>query len=352
MLNAKFRILFFIIFASWPGFGSTVARTNNHATVLPFGQITGNVRFSNGGVLAANVLVRLDSFGGGLVNEIRTDRTGKFTFPGLVPAQYVITAHAQGYLDDQRQIDLQTTTSEYVILTLKPERVDPPPTAITKLLDANVPAAARKEYEAGLAITQKGPDKKELAEGLQHLEQAIKLYPNFFEAYLLLGSAYMDARQWDKAEAALRQAAALNPKMGEPLFALGELYRIQKRYPDAEKSLQEGLALEGRSWQGHLSLARAYWELAEAAKDDPSRITAHEKSWKEVTQALKLRPDLAAAHLLAGNLLMRAHRAQDALTHFESYLRLEPKGEAAQQTQALVQKIKQALAGKPVGSKQ
>jgi len=47
----------------------------------------------------------------------------------------------------------------------------------------------------------------------------------------------------------------------------------------------------------------------------------------------------AGAHLLKGNLLLRAGRAADALTAFNEYLRLEPNGAFATQTRALVEKI-------------
>jgi len=64
-----------------------------------------------------------------------------------------------------------------------------------------------------------------------------------------------------------------------------------------------------------------------------------------VKQALALDPNLAAAHLLKGNLLFKVRRAADAQHEFEEYLRLDPKGQYADQTRALVEKIKKALAG-------
>jgi len=52
-----------------------------------------------------------------------------------------------------------------------------------------------------------------------------------------------------------------------------------------------------------------------------------------------LNPDLAGAHLLKGNLLLRVGRANDAATEFNAYLRLEPNGPFAAETRALVEKI-------------
>jgi tetratricopeptide (TPR) repeat protein len=115
-------------------------------------------------------------------------------------------------------------------------------------------------------------------------------------------------------------------------FALGEVYRQQKKYTEAEKILLEGLKLQD-SWQGHLILGRVYWEQSDILKAGP-----------HVGKALQQKPDLAEGHLLAGNILLKAHQAENALVEFQEYLRLEPKGKSAPQAQEMVDKIKQALA--------
>jgi len=66
-----------------------------------------------------------------------------------------------------------------------------------------------------------------------------------------------------------------------------------------------------------------------------------------VRRALELNPRHARAHLLAGNLLLKARKPQEALQHFEEYLTLDPKGALAESTKALVQKLKQAIAQNP-----
>jgi len=64
-----------------------------------------------------------------------------------------------------------------------------------------------------------------------------------------------------------------------------------------------------------------------------------EKAYEEVKRALDLNPDLAGAHLLKGNLLLRVGRAADAASEFNAYLRLEPNGPFAAETRALIEKI-------------
>ncbi|HEX7295219.1 MAG TPA: tetratricopeptide repeat protein, partial [Pyrinomonadaceae bacterium] len=167
--------------------------------------------------------------------------------------------------------------------------------------------------------------------------------PNFYQASLALGTAYMDLGQWDKAEAALKQALQSKPNAANALFALGELYAVQKKEQEAEKALVEGLLAEPRSFQGHLSLARLYWEKALKIKDDTQERPLLEKSYEEVKKSLELNPNFAQAHIVKGNLLLRVRRAEDAQHEFEEYLRLDPKGRFAEQAKTTIEKVKKAL---------
>src|SRR2546430_16570643 len=123
----------------------------------------------------------------------------------------------------------------------------------------------------------------------------------------------MDLRQWNKAESALRKVLEIDPKAANAYFALGEVYLRQKKYDPAEKSLQDGLAIETRSAQAHYTLARVYWERVAGIKDEAQWRPPLEKAYQEVKQAVDLDPNLAAAHLLKGNLYFKVGRPEDRL---------------------------------------
>jgi tetratricopeptide (TPR) repeat protein len=89
-------------------------------------------------------------------------------------------------------------------------------------------------------------------------------------------------------------------------------------------------------------LARVYWEKAREMRDLAQAKPLLEKSYDEVKRALVLDPDLAGAHLLKGNLLLRVGRATDAVNEFNEYLRLDPNGPFATETRTLIDKIKKA----------
>ncbi len=297
--------------------------------------IQGEVRYAAGGSFAENVLVRLELNNGGLAGEVRTDRTGKFAFENITQSQYRISASMPGYRTATQEVNLTTVANEHVILTLVPDK----PAQKSQLafledttIDVRVPQGARDEYEKGRAALLSGND---TAKGIPHLENAVKIYPNFLQAQLLLGTAYLDSHQFDRAEISLKRALAIDPKTSQALLALGEAYRESKKFPDAEAALQEGLKLNDTSWQGHLSLGRLYLDQGNVAKAGP-----------EIGRALQLNPKNAETYLIAGNLLLKAGKADEALQMYQQYLQIAPKGQYAEETQKLVEKIKKAIAEK------
>jgi tetratricopeptide (TPR) repeat protein len=300
-------------------------------------EIRGQLRFAAGGAPAVEIVVRVDQLSGGFINEVRTDRLGKFRFTNLAPVQYQIIIRHPGYQEIQREVNLVMTSSEYLQLQLVAEEaVAPSPRPFSaRVLDANVPLEARKEFEKAAGLIATG-DKGKMAEGIRHLERAIVVYPGFLEAKLSLGTTHMDLMQWPQAEQVLVRANQEHPRTPNILFALGELLLQQSKNGEAEKVLRDGLQIEPRSWQGHFTLGRLYWNKGDIVKAGP-----------QVGLALQLNPNFADAHLLAGNILLRARKSEDAQFEFEEYLRLAPKGKFVAQTKEILQKIKKARAEKP-----
>jgi tetratricopeptide (TPR) repeat protein len=297
------------------------------------GQITGQVRLAdNSGKAAEQILVTLEAYGGGIIDQVRTDSTGKFRFTGVAPELFRVVIRHPGFVEIQREVDLRTVNREYLQLQLAPETPEKRPSGPAAIISVNVPPEAQKELDQGRTILL---DEKNVEKAVTHLEKAISLYPNFAEAHLLLGTAFLDNKQWEKAERELKKTLEIDAKAVGAYFALGDAYRQQQKYAEAEKVIHDGLKLEPKSHQGHFTLGQVYFAKGDVAKAGP-----------EVGQALQLKPDYADAYLLAGNLFLKARNAASALQMFEEYLRLEPKGHYATQTREMVEKIRKAMAEK------
>ena len=302
-------------------------------------EIHGQVRYAQGGAPAEHVVVRLESYdGGGPIGETFTDSSGKFQFSSLPPAQYSVRVRQSGYREAQQTIDLTTTSSGLVLLQLLPDTSSSSTVSKPGTIDANVPPAAQKEFDKGVAALAEG-GKDKIAVAVKYFEKAVSLYPKFVEARLKLGTGYMDLGQWDKAEQALLATIEVDANAFNALFALSEIYLRQNKISEAETVLVKGLAIQDASYLGHLNLARVYWEKSREIKDLMQAKPTLEKSYEEIKRALTLNPDLAGAHLLKGNLLLRVGRTTDAVTEFNEYLRLEPNGAFATETRTLIEKI-------------
>jgi len=300
-----------------------------HSNTEPI-QVTGVLRYAEDGRPANDVVVRLEALTGGVVNEVRTDRLGKFRFPDLSPKQYHVVIRQPGYRAIQREVNLVMMFAEYLQLSLVPESSAKTSTPSPKVVDVNVRPEALKEFEQAQAAFA-SEKKEQKLEGVRHLEAAIELSPQFIEAYLRLGIAWMDLQQLDKAEQTLRHALEINPRTPIALFALGEIYLRQRKYGDAEKVLRAGLAIEDHAWQGHFALARLYWSRGDIVK-----------AGRQVGLTIQLNANLAEAHLLAGNILLRGNRREDAVEQFQEYLRLAPDGEYAAQAKEAIERIKKS----------
>ncbi len=331
MLRSTFRLLIAVTLLPLAA-GAALAQVGGGQRGASIsGQIHGQVRYAQGGGPAFNVQVLLEGYSGGMVDQVLTDRNGKFMFSSLRRTQYTVTVHVPGYQNAQQYVELNTAISQYVTFTLKPDPSQAKPTTTSAgLINANVPLKAQEEFTKGRSALL---DNGKPEDGIPHLEKAIKLSPNFLEAHLMLGTAYMDLNQLDKAETTLRRALEINAKKIEPHCALGEVYRQQKKYGEAEKTLLAGLKLDENSWRGHLALGRVYWDMGKIVQAGP-----------HVGKALQIKPDLAEGYLLGGHILLRARQPENALIEFEEYLRLDPNGKYAAKTREVVAKIKKALA--------
>lgn len=84
------------------------------------------------------------------------------------------------------------------------------------------------------------------AEGLDYLDQGIKVDPNDPWGYLPRAAVYDKIRQPDKAEADYRKALSLAPADPNTHYRLGVFLLQRRRFPESEKELSESIRLAGK----------------------------------------------------------------------------------------------------------
>lgn len=299
-------------------------------------EVAGFVRAANTNQAVEGTIVSLQSDIGEHINQINVEGNGYFSFSSLNPGVYYVAARAPGYKETRSRADLFSSRRVSVHMMLQPDPKAAPPPAVPPAATIDerilrIPEPARKEYQKGNELLMVQKDAKG---SIEHFKKALKLFPEFPEAQMLIGTAYMDMKKWSDAQKALEKAIEMDGKLGAAHLALGSCLNAQGNFAAAEKPLLRGLELESNAGPGHWELGRVYWTM---------------QRWPEAEtharKAVELAPALAPAHLLMGNVLLQKRDALGALAQFKEYLRLDPEGPFAATTRDVVGKLERAVAG-------
>jgi Flp pilus assembly protein TadD len=298
-------------------------------------EINVQVRNPNGTAAPRGIHVRLESEEGGAAGDCVTEAGGKCRFQPNSAGMYIVRLNQIGYKEVSVHVNLVDSLRGYVTLDLKPEnpearQPDTPDGVFGESVSAaelSIPENARQEFEKG----QSAMKENRLDAGISHLRKAIKLYDAYPTAYTLLGTAYLEQKNWKDAETALRKSISFDSNSADAYLTLGALFNQTKNYPQAETALLRGLELKPEAFAGHYELAKTYWAMGRWREAAP-----------HVRKAVSGMPDVASPHVLLGNVLLRENNAQRALREYQEYLRLEPDGLMAPGVRQMIEKIQKS----------
>lgn len=176
-----------------------------------------------------------------------------------------------------------------------------------------VPEPARKLYEKGISHIEN--NKTEV--GLQDLQDAIRLFPDYYLALDKSGSEYIKLQKYEDARTAFSKAVVVNPRSFNSWYGLGFANYALKQSDAAVEAAQKAVAISSNSVQALLFLGIS---LRQA-----KRYNESEKSLKDAKKLSKGKvPDVHfnLALLYAYNL----NRYDDAANELELYLKAKPDG--------------------------
>jgi len=179
--------------------------------------------------------------------------------------------------------------------------------ALTSVHDLRIP-------EKALAACRKGTQlftAKDSAGSIAEFQKAIKIFPDYYEAYSKLGAAELDLDHWEHAESDFRKSLELSQERYAPAdFGLGLiLATVEKRFAAAESVVQDGLALEPNDVTGRFVLAWVFYCT--------SRLREAEQN---ALQALQFAPKFAGAQLLLAQIHLGEHNLPAAIDDMNRYL--------------------------------
>lgn len=116
--------------------------------------------------------------------------------------------------------------------------------------DASQQAAAVELFNKGQDAHEKG----DLVAAIETYEKALKLMPEFPEAELQRGNAYLSLGKLAEAETAFRRAVELREDWSLALASLGTVLVREQRYADAEKFLARAIEIDQLNFPAYAAL--------------------------------------------------------------------------------------------------
>jgi tetratricopeptide (TPR) repeat protein len=271
------------------------------------------------------------TFSGRRVFETFSDLSGRYSFSGLVRGTYQLTAEGDGQTFETTSVSFQLSqfgssgqlfTQDIQLRAIRGKsgvaRV-----GVVNAFTQDVPKSARDKFERAQKLASEGKGEMVLAQ----LQDAVKVFPQYFEAHLMIGNHLIQAGRLDEAIPPLDRAREINPNDERVYQSFGLLMMKQRKYPIAVAIFEEAARLNPTNPLNPLMRASAL--IYQASYVDPANVTQRNGLLNQaelaLTQAsglsdkkLKLDPLTSAMFY---ELKGKPSRAADEL---EDYLRKTP----------------------------
>lgn len=291
-----------------------LGQSGNQALSIGQNRIEGRVTDASGtGVY--NAYVELYSDLGSLINRSRTSGSGTFSFRGMGPGRYTVRVKPYGtnLLEGSRDLEVNNQYSRsdmvYVDIRLEIDNrfASPEPSLLGVVFVQDIPKDAKRSYDAGTREMDTG---RETA--IRDLEQAIKLFPTYFDALRALGRAHIAGGQFEKGYPYLLRAIDVNRRCADCYYSLGIAFYRLEQIPAAMKAVDAAALLSPGSPGVHLLRGIVYRTNGDLSTALKALETARSLS-------KPLDPEILWQLSLVYN---RLGRNEDAAKELEEYLKV------------------------------
>jgi TolA-binding protein len=269
--------------------------------------------------LAIQALVQISLMSGGTIQENYTDMDGRVSFSVPPADNYQIRVSGAGIETSRSTFELFAGESyhrEAVVVKLTEGGKKNLPGGMISAAMLNVPAKARREYDKGMELMQKG----KLEDAKNHLQKATEIYPNFDWAYNNIGVIDMQTKDVAGAREAFTRAVTINNKNFDANRNLARLELGDNNYEGAKKLLKD--ALTSRPGDPNTLGMLSFAELK--TKEFDQALLDAEKVHQDGNDAFPL------AHLVAASVRESKGDLAGARKQYEMYLKEAPDSPQAQ----------------------
>ena len=170
---------------------------------------------------------------------------------------------------------------------------------------------ARARFSVGYLLQEDKPN--DLESAIAAYDEAVRLKPDYAEAYNNRGNAKHDLDRHEDALADHDEAIRLKPDLPEAYNNRGNAKHDLGRHEDAIADYDEAVRLKP-------DLAEAYSNRGSAK----ARLGRHEDAIADHNEAIRLKPDYAEAYNNRGNAKHDLGRHEDAIADYDEAVRLKP----------------------------
>ena len=263
------------------------------------------------------------------------DDTGAFSFRRLSNGTYTVIVNAgKDYLPARETVVIIEPTRRGGAGSIYPVQIQLQPRESTSnkaaLLDAElagVPKPARDEYDKALQSAQAGDGKN----AIEHLKNAVNLFPEFMLAYNEMGALYFRLGQLDEAAASLSRAIRIDPNAFAPRMNYGVVLFYKKQHREANAQLTRALEITETSARAHLFRGRTLIGLNDLGRAEKDFLRA---------VALGGGPDINEAHRFLGGIYREQGNHTRAIAELETYLKLVPNTRDGDQIRQIIKELR------------
>ncbi|MFB3922564.1 MAG: carboxypeptidase regulatory-like domain-containing protein [Terriglobia bacterium] len=257
-------------------------------------------------------LVELQSASGTLVSKAFSDERGCADFSGLSLQPYRARVSLQGFTTSETVVEVAARDvfrEVTVSLPRIPSKALPHGSTISARTLA-IPARALREVSKGLVHLK---DEQKPFDSVPHFRKATKIFPDYYEAYYLLGMAHLETHSTEDAKTDFQNAIAREPEFALSYHPLAVILIAQKRFDEADRLLLRAMEIDPGGWQWPYQLARSQGGRGQ---------------WdKALEYGLRARDQPNAPpkiHLLMVDIYRNRGDTQNALRELEEFAALDP----------------------------
>ena len=309
-------------------------RSSNYRSNVLINRIEGIV-WDPGRRPVSDVYVELQNENYSTISRTRTDSTGRFSFVGIPSGRYNVKVLTTGtnYLEYTESVELVSvlrggsdSVNLDIYLKIDKRKFNSGFNGITEVVFVQeVPEEARKLYKKGLKDINDGN------KGFEEIEQALKVFPEYFDALNTLGCEYVARKEYQKSLVYLIRSIDVNQRSFSSFYALAyACYELNHR-PEALEAVKAATILQPTSVNAQL----LYGTLLRL---DGS----YEKAEKVLLEAKKLSKERSVPeiHWQLALLYNKLGRNKEAADELEEYLKLQPDAPNKKEIQGLIAKLR------------